>query len=105
MSRRTLAGIGLFVTVLILISSCLYRGSGSSPERTDKKLSLYSYIEEGNLVALIVSTRPARYRLSRPYLPIEVAVVNKGMEKLSLTRESFILSGSDGKRYPAFGRD
>src|ERR1043165_9096545 len=104
MRQRTLEWI-VYVTVLACSSSCLHRENETTGARTDKKLSRWSYIEEGNLVALVVSTRTARYRLDRSYIPLEVAVVNKGMEKLSLTPESFILGGPDGKRYPVVGRD
>lgn len=78
--------------------------STSSSSALDPTLRQSTYIEEGNLVALIVSTRPTRFRLSRDYIPLEIAVVNKGLEKLSLTPESFTLVAG-GKEYAVAGSE
>src|SRR5262245_52263712 len=77
----------------------------SKEATTDPKLSLTTYVEEGQIAALIVSTRPTRYRLDRAYLPFEVAFANKGLPSITLTRESFTLIGPDGREYPLAGRD
>ena len=69
----------------------------------DRKLSTFAYIEEGDLVSLIVDTRPARYRDGEPYMPLEVLVANRGLKQLTLTRESFTLIDAAGKRYPLAG--
>ena len=36
-------------------------------------------------------------------MPVEVAVVNKGLPGLTLTPESFFLVNEEGRRYPAVG--
>jgi hypothetical protein len=71
----------------------------------DPKLAQATWIEEGSQVALIVSTRAARYRLRQPFLPLEVSVVNRGLEGLTLSRESFTLVDARGNRYPMAGRE
>lgn len=76
-----------------------------APSDVDPKLSQSSYIEEGNLLALIVGTRVARYREERNYIPFEVGVVNKGLASLSFTAESFTLIDEEGNRYSTVGFD
>jgi hypothetical protein len=73
--------------------------------RLDPKLAQATWIEEGSQVALIVSTRAARYRMKQPFLPLEIAVVNRGLEGMTLTRESFTLVDARGNRYPMAGRN
>jgi hypothetical protein len=69
----------------------------------DRKLSTFAWIEDGSLVALIVDTRAARYNDDAPYVPLEIAVANRGLKDLTLTRESFTLVDETGKRYGAVG--
>lgn len=73
---------------------------GQEVSGLDRKLSTFAFIEQGELVTLIVGTRPTRYRLEAPYVPLEVAVANHGMRTLTLTRESFTLVDEEGNRYP-----
>jgi hypothetical protein len=109
MSGRRSAGawLGIGVAVLAVTSACTLPGHRleTNPADLAPKLAQSTFIEEGKLVALVVSTRPMRFRLDRPYIPIEIAVVDKGLEKLSLTRESFTLVDASGARYAAVGRD
>jgi hypothetical protein len=96
--------IPIALTLLLLGTvSCAPRPlpRASAPAQVDPKFSMTSYIEDGNLVTLIVGTRPTRYREERAYIPLEVAVANKGLTSLTLTRESFTLVDQDGQRYPA----
>lgn len=74
--------------------------AGTTQAGLDPKLANTAWIEEGNLVALIASSRATGHRLKREYVPIEVAVVNRGMKSLTLTRESFVLIDVRGNRYP-----
>lgn len=67
------------------------------------KLSLNSYIEEGNLVALAVSVRPATIRPDENYVAFEFAIVNKGLASLTIDRESITLVDDEGRRYPLAG--
>jgi hypothetical protein len=66
----------------------------------DRKLSTFAYIEEGKLATFIVDTRPTRYREGERYVPVEIAIANRGVARLSLTRESFTLADENGNRYP-----
>lgn len=104
--RRGAAGlVGLSLSVLLC--SCV--GATRTPMRgrvvegLDRKLSAFAFIEEGDLLTLIVDTRAARLREESPYLPIEVAVANRDLRQLTLTRESFTLVDADGNRYPCAG--
>jgi len=78
-------------------------GSKRAPSDLDRKLSQSTYIEEGKILALIVGTRVTRQREERPYIPFEVAVVNKALASLSFTAESFTLVDSEGNRYSTVG--
>jgi hypothetical protein len=91
-----LAGLGLFA------ASCATRQPlrGQRVTGLDEKLSTFSYIEDGDLVTLVVSTKPARDRDGQPYMPLEIAVANNGLRRLTLTRESFVLVDREGRHYP-----
>ena len=96
----------LVVGIVVSVSSCATaRRDGAKPDLSglDRKLSTFVYAEEGNLVSLIVDTRPTRYREESGYIPIEICVANRGLKMLSLTRESFTLRDSNGKEYPCVG--
>lgn len=102
MPSRPLLGALVFATALV---GCATQSAPRERPATDPKLSLTTYIEEGNIAALVVGTRPTRYRLDRKYIPIEIAVVNKGLASLTITPESFTLVGADGTQYPVAGRN
>ena len=99
--RKSLIGAGLLLACLVL-ASCATRQPirGQPVEGLDTKLSTYAYIEEGDIVTLIVDTRAARDKDGQPYVPLEIAVANHGLRKLTLTRESFVLIDNEGRRYP-----
>ena len=97
----------MLTSAVALIALCLLSGcaAGSRAGRSDgppvdRKFSLTSYIEEGSQLALIVGVRPAGIVKNQGYVPFEIGVANKGMEKLTITPESFILIDEDGNRYP-----
>jgi len=54
----------------------------------DEKLSTFAWKEDGNLIALIVDTRAARYVEEANYMPLEISVANRGLKELVLTREA-----------------
>jgi hypothetical protein len=95
--RRSLIAAGI-----VLSASCATRQpmTGQVAPDVDRKLSTFAYIEEGKLATFIVDTRPTRYRESERYVPVEVAIANRGVKTLSLTRESFTLADENGNRYP-----
>lgn len=66
----------------------------------DRKLSTFAYIEEGELVTFIVDVKATRDRGDERYLPLEVAVANRGLKSLPITRESFVLVDEEGNRFP-----
>jgi hypothetical protein len=100
---RTLRIILLTLLATSMLLACAGRKEMRGQEVTglDRKLATFSYIESGDLVEFIVSTKPTRYREDGPYIPIEIAIGNRGLKQLTLTRESFILLDENGNRYPA----
>jgi hypothetical protein len=93
------------LSALLLIgvsSACILGGRNerrARPGDLDFNLGPFTYIEEGKLIALAVGTEAARYREKEKYIPIAVAIANKGARPLTLTRESFSLQDENGKRY------
>jgi hypothetical protein len=100
---------GVVAATLVAVALGSPPGCGPStakrPADVDKKLSQSTYIEEGKLVALIAGTRVTRYREELPYIPLEIAVVNKGLSSLTFTAESFTLIDQEGNRYSTVGFD
>jgi hypothetical protein len=93
-------GIGICAATL----SCLSQQTVQAPRSAsdlDRKLSTFAWIEDGKLVTFIVDTRAARYREEAGYVPLEIAVANRGVRNLTITRESFVLMDVQGNRYPA----
>jgi hypothetical protein len=99
--RRTL----LAVLALIFAASCATRQpmTGQEAADVDRKLSTFAFIEEGKLATFIVDTRATRYRAKEDYIPVEIALANRGVKVLTLTRESFTLADENGNRYPCAG--
>lgn len=89
----------------LLFSSCATRQPlrGQTVTGLDRTLTGFTYVESGDLVELIVNTKPTRLREDGPYVPIEIVVANRGLKKLTLTRESFVLIDEDKNRYPVAG--
>ena len=92
----------LLASLILLAASCATRQpmTGQVAADVDRKLSTFAYIEEGKLATFIVDTRPTRYREKERYIPVEIAIANRGVRQLSLTRESFTLVDENGNRYP-----
>ena len=92
------------LATLILLSGCAAGSYSVQPQDggppLDRKFSLTSYIEEGTELAFIVGVRPAGIVKDQGYVPFEIGVANKGMEKLTITAESFVLIDEEGNRYP-----
>lgn len=96
---------GLTIAVLapvLLLASCAGRGqSPGTPELTglDPKLSTFAYMEEGSLVSFIVDTKATRYHRNDAYIPLEIALANRDLDLLTLSRESFTLVDAQGTRH------
>lgn len=90
---------------IALGSACATRQPivGQQTSGADRKLSTFVFLEEGKLGTLLVGTRPSQYRREDPYVPFEISVANRGLERLTLTRESFTLVDDTGRRYPCAG--
>ena len=91
------------VTLFLLVATaCATRQpmTGQQAADVDRKLSTFAFIEEGKLATFIVDTRATRYREKERYIPVEIAVANRGLKQLTLTRESFTLADEAGNRYP-----
>ena len=63
------------------------------------KLSTYNFKEEGALARIVVGVEGARFIRDEPYVPIFVQVSNKAKIGFEITRESFTLEDSLGRRY------
>ncbi len=100
-ARGRLAAV---VALLLLAASCAeQRGTATQKvdvRGLDRKLSTFAFIEEGKLVSFIVDTRPTRYREEGGYIPLEICIANRGLKKMSITRESFTLRDQEGNQYP-----
>lgn len=88
--------------LVLVAAACASRQpmTGQQAADVDRKLSTFAFIEEGKLATFIVDTRATRYREKERYIPIEIAVANRGVRQLTLTRESFTLADETGNRYP-----
>jgi len=88
---------------LLALAACGARQPirGQETSGLDRKLSTFAYIEQGDLMTLIVDTKATRYREKTAYIPLELAIANNSLRQLSLTRESFTLLDEEGNRYPA----
>ena len=72
----------------------------ADPDRS-RRLTSYSFIEEGKLVVFVVDIEAARFRLADSYVPLYVGVANRTVSApLQITRESFYLVDEDGVRTP-----
>ncbi len=93
------------LVLVVALGGCATRQpiTGQEISGPDRKLSTFAYIEEGSLVTLIVGTKAARYREEADYIPLEIALANRGLRVLSLSREAFELRDADGNRYPLAG--
>ena len=98
-----IAAASVLAGVILALPAC--STARRAPSDLDRKLSQSSYIEQGKLMALVVGTRVTRLRENRPYIPLEVSVVNKGLASISFTAESFTLVDSEGNRYSPVGFD
>ena len=85
---------------LIAIPGCA--GPKRDPD-VDFKLTNTAYMEEGDLVAFVVSVRAALQREDSNYVPFQIAIMNKGLTGLTVNREFFELIDEDGKRYAPVG--
>ena len=100
-SSRIVIAVALVCCLVLTACGARRPIRGQSTTGLDRKLTTFSWIEDGDLVTFIVGTRAARYREASAYMPLEISIANRGVKKkLTLTHESFTLIDSEGNRYP-----
>jgi hypothetical protein len=104
-ARRLLGPLSATLLLVSASASCVTRQEirGQEVQGVDRKLSTFAYIEEGNLLTFIVDTRSTRNREADAYIPLEIALANRSLKELTITRESFTLVDEQGNRYPCAG--
>lgn len=91
----------LAVSSLLGAFGCMARSPVRGTEVTglDRKLATHAFIEEGDLVVMVVDVRASRLHDESDYVPVEIAIANRGLKSLTLTRESFQLLDEEGNRF------
>jgi hypothetical protein len=98
MILQKLTGLVLFAG-WIPLAACSIGPTPRTDPSISRKLTAYSYIEEGKLILFVVGVEAAIYRLDAEYVPLLVAVGNRKVpEALQFTRESFYLMDPEGNR-------
>lgn len=88
----------------VVLTGCAAAGGrgavapGESPPHPS--FSRSSAIEEGTDLALVAGWRPMRARYDAAFVPLEIAIINKGLPALTITRESLVIEDESGRRYP-----
>ena len=102
---RVLTRCALVLALCLVLPTCVSSRKmvGQEASDLDRKLTTFSWIEEGDLLTFIVNTRAARDRGDSPYIPLEISVANRGVKKLQLARESFVLHDAQNNQYPLAG--
>ena len=92
------------VAVLAVTAGCIAgaRGTGSYPNRSQASPTLAPgiHFEEGDLAFFAVNAYLARLSLKEDLLPLEIAVANKALDRLTVAPELIILRDENGKRWP-----
>ncbi len=84
--------------VVFLTDTTAVRGQVSN--ELDPKYDRFTYTLESDRILVGVTTFVARYRENDEYVPLEIGVANKKLNKLTLTRDSFTLIDELGNEYP-----
>jgi hypothetical protein len=107
MGERSL--IAVLVGAAALVAGCTYsheRARAVSPDTLSPTLGPMTFMEEGNLVILTVGVNATRFHEDDPFVPIGVALGNRRVKPwLSISRESFYLMDTFGRRYGMAGVD
>ncbi len=101
-SRRWSGPAAVALLVGLAVSAGCAGWKGTLPREGDlhPRLTPFTYLERGRLVALAVDVQAAREREDAPFVPLAVGVTNLGLDRITLTRESFTLVDGQGRRYP-----
>ncbi|MEW5807045.1 MAG: hypothetical protein AB1756_06840 [Acidobacteriota bacterium] len=99
--RKTIYLLLIMACMVLFLQGCITsRHTERDIKGLDRTLDMFTYIEEGNLIALVASTYATRLREAEAYIPLEVSIANKGLANLTITRESFMLVDEEGNNYP-----
>ncbi len=90
-----------FASWLCLAGLLVAAGCGTLPREPGygARLTPFSFLEETDRVLFAVDTEATRYREDQPFVPFAVAVANRGMPRLTITRSSFTLVDGQGREY------
>jgi hypothetical protein len=104
-AQARFAGMALCLIATALATACTYSQSRVvRPGKLSPTLGPFIYKEEGSLILMTVGVNATRFHGDDPFIPLEVGVANKGVEKyISLDRESFTLTDTFGRRYGMAG--
>jgi len=98
--------VTLAVAILAVSGACVTGGRSqlatpADTEQPSPSLARGIYYEEGSLVFFAVNVELARFQLDKELLPLEIAVANKGLEKLTVGPEGITLHEvGGGKAWP-----
>ena len=96
--KKTLLWLSVLGCVVLLMTEYT-PAKGISQEELDPKYDQFTYVVEIDTVSVGVTTYVARYREKEEYMPLEIGIANKTFDKLTLTRNSFILIDELGNEY------
>jgi len=85
--------------VIVFLMTEYTTANGILTEELDQKYDRFTYVVEGDTVAVGVTIYVARYREKEGYMPLEIGIANKKLDKLTLTRNSFTLIDELGNEY------
>jgi hypothetical protein len=101
MYRPNAAAIVLSTVLAVAGTACAARtGERISIPATSRTLAPSIYYEDGRSLFLGVNTGLARFGAQQDLVPVEIAVANKDLPKLTVNLEGITLQ-ADGQRWPA----
>ncbi len=96
--KKAILGLSILGIVVFLMTDST-RGKGILAEELDQKYDQFTYIVESDTVSVGVAAYVARFREKEDYMPLEIGIANKMLDKLTLKRNSFILIDEEGNQY------
>jgi len=84
----------------LLLAACASSGGHRPTSQLSPKLTPFTYYNEGDLLFIGADTRAAQYIRDESIFPLGIALVNKTLRPMTISRESFLLEDETGKRYP-----
>lgn len=98
--RRASLPVVPLVLLGLAVGCAGWKGTLPQEEGLHPRLSRWTYLERGELAAFAVDVEATLKRLDESVIPIGVGVANLGIDRITLTRESFTLVDPEtGRRY------